>query len=192
MTEGQPPPPPADSYCCRWYASYWNAFLWLLLLCVLTRRSFYHPQHSCGKLMFSQASVILFTEGVSARHPLGRHPQVDSLPEQIHPLGRPPQEDIPLPPGRHPSQQTATAVDGTHPLECILVYLRSTSYCLSGENVWESSPVSPHLFQFYETKQSKHRWKANLNSSQMKSLTSSLVIDGMIYVWCYTVTLDAD
>ena len=21
-------PPKADGYCCRWYASYWNAFLW--------------------------------------------------------------------------------------------------------------------------------------------------------------------
>ena len=26
------PPPPADSYCCRWYASYWNAFLYFFIL----------------------------------------------------------------------------------------------------------------------------------------------------------------
>ena len=44
---------------------------------------------SCGKVMFSQGSVILSTGEVYI--PLGRHP-----------------------PGRHPPK-TATAVDGTHP-----------------------------------------------------------------------------
>ena len=28
----QTPPPPADGYCCGWYASYWNAFL-LYIIC---------------------------------------------------------------------------------------------------------------------------------------------------------------
>ena len=31
-TEADTPfPPPADSYCCGWYASYWNAFLFLII-----------------------------------------------------------------------------------------------------------------------------------------------------------------
>ena len=34
---------------------------------------FYRPQRSCGKVMFLQLSVILFTGG-SATSPLGRHP----------------------------------------------------------------------------------------------------------------------
>ena len=37
--------------------------------------TFYHPQRSCGKVMFSQASVILFTGGlVYASINGGRHP----------------------------------------------------------------------------------------------------------------------
>ena len=39
------------------YTSYWNAFLFFLAM-----QTFYHcPQRSCGKVIFSQASVILFT-----------------------------------------------------------------------------------------------------------------------------------
>ena len=54
----------------------------------------YRPQRSCGKAMFSQASVILFTgERLWQTHPL--------------------LADTPLPVGRHPP--TATAADGTHP-----------------------------------------------------------------------------
>ena len=57
----------------------------------------YRPQRSC-KVMFSQASVILFTgRGVYpsmhwGRHPPGRHA-----------------------PGQTPLRPTATAADGTHP-----------------------------------------------------------------------------
>ena len=74
--------------------------------CVLTSRSFYRPQRSCGKLMFSQASVILFTGGVSAghppvRHPPGRHSTGQTPTKQTATLGRhTPWADIP--PGRHP------------------------------------------------------------------------------------------
>ena len=44
----------------------------------------YRPQRSCGNVMFSQASVILFTGGVCqtppGRHPLVRHtPRADTL-----------------------------------------------------------------------------------------------------------------
>ena len=48
----------------------------------------YRPQRSCGKVMFSQASVILFTGGVVWQTP---------------------------PTGTHPLEQTATAADDTHP-----------------------------------------------------------------------------
>ena len=54
----------------------------------------YRLQRSCGKVMFSQASVIL----------AGRHPPGRQLPNRA---------DTPL--GRHPPQQTATAADGTQP-----------------------------------------------------------------------------
>ena len=89
-------------------------------LCFLSRKC------AVCKVMFSQASVILFTGGVSARHPpLSRHPPgqthspwadtptwADTLPLGRHPhLGRHPLGRHP--PGRHP-QQTATAADGTH------------------------------------------------------------------------------
>ena len=67
---------------------------------------FYRPQRSCGKVMFSDLSVILFRGGLSDRHPLqtrqtllqtsqtppgpGRHP----LTRQTHP---PDQADTPPP-----------------------------------------------------------------------------------------------
>ena len=57
----------------------------------------YHPQHSCGKVMFSQASVILFTGGVWQTPPSGQTPH----------LGRhSPRADTP---------PMVTAADGTHP-----------------------------------------------------------------------------
>ena len=44
---------------------------------------------SCGEVIFSQASVILFTGGCLPDTPPGQTPQVDTLPGQT-------------PPGRHP------------------------------------------------------------------------------------------
>ena len=38
-----------------------------------SRMHFYCTQHSCGKAMFLHLSVILFTGGLSGRHPHGRH-----------------------------------------------------------------------------------------------------------------------
>ena len=61
---------------------------------------FYRQQRSCGKVMFSQASVILFTAGgVYPSMHWGRHPQADTpwqtLPGR-HLLGRhPPWADTP-------------------------------------------------------------------------------------------------
>ena len=71
----------------------------------------YHPQRSCGKVMFLHLSVILFTggEGVSGRHPPGRQPLFR------HPMGRHPGRHTP----RWPLQQTVRIL-----LECILVVTR--------------------------------------------------------------------
>ena len=63
--------------------------------------------------MFSQASVILFTEGGGVC-PLGRHPPRADTPRADTTPGQTPPGRHPL--GRHPPPgQTVTAVDGTHP-----------------------------------------------------------------------------
>ena len=56
------------------------------LMTIVCNRYYYRPQRSCGKVMFSQASVILFTGGWD---PPGRHPRQTPLPGR-HPLGRHP------------------------------------------------------------------------------------------------------
>ena len=69
--------------------------------------SCYRPQRSCGKVMFSQVSVILFTGGCASQHALGQTPPC-----------RPP------PTGRPPGQ--------TPPAQCILGYTPHThtgGYC---------------------------------------------------------------
>ena len=111
---------------------------------------FYHLQRSCSKVMFSQASVILSTGEMSARHtPPGRHPLGRHLPpRQTHPQGRnlpgktsppPPSRQTPQgrnPLGKHPQADTpgqnppspsrpATAADGTYPTgmhSCLLYF----------------------------------------------------------------------
>ena len=65
-----------------------------------------HFNSSCGKVMFSQASVILSTGGCLADTPLGR--QAPPPGQTSPPPGR-------HPPGRHLPQETANAADGTHP-----------------------------------------------------------------------------
>ena len=95
------------------------------------RDSCYRPQLSCGKVMFSQASVILFTEGVSARHhpagqtpcPLGRHP-----PRQTPPPGK---ERHP-PPCRRLLQRTVRIL-----LECIVYFFNhfSSYLCADGYDI---------------------------------------------------------
>ena len=90
------------------------------------------PNSSCGKVMFSQASVILSTAGrctprtdTPRQTPPGRPPgqTTPPPPRQTTPSGRHPQEDPPLgrphtppPLPRWPLQRTASI-----PLECILV-----------------------------------------------------------------------
>ena len=80
----------------------------------------YRLQRSRGRVMFSQASVILSMGGRCLPDiPLGRHP----------PAGRQTPPDRQTPPGRQtppPPQQTAIAVDGRHPTgmhSCLSKYL---------------------------------------------------------------------
>ena len=66
---------------------------------------FYRPRRSCGKVMFLHLSVILFTVGVSGRHPSEQTPL-----EKTHT----PQADTPLdthPPGTHTPGQTPRLAD---------------------------------------------------------------------------------
>ena len=69
----------------------------------------YHPQSSCGKVMFSQASAILFTglggvylEGCG-RHPPRQTPQWADIPPKADIPGQTPPRQTPL--GRHPPTQ---------------------------------------------------------------------------------------
>ena len=90
----------------------------------------YRPQRSCGKVIFSQASVSHSVHGggripactrwsvsqhasggvahPSDRHPRGRHPPGQTSPKSIPPLGRHPSPRESTPP------PAATAADGTH------------------------------------------------------------------------------
>ena len=87
--------------------------------------SCYHPQHSCGKVKFSQASVILSMGGVCQTSPWANAP------------------------GQTPPGQMATAADGMHPTGCILVI--SYNYCCMSERthhyhlpkLWEGNVFTP-------------------------------------------------
>ena len=69
---------------------------------------YYRPQGSCGKLMFSQASVILSTGGcLPGQTPSGQTPSLGRHPGQTPPMGRHSRADSPV--------QMAIAADGTHP-----------------------------------------------------------------------------
>ena len=92
---------------------------------VTVARDFYRPQCSCGKVIFSQASVILSTGGVYpsmhwGRHPLGRYPP-ENTPRSDTPWADtpPPWADTP-PPGQTPCRRPLQrAVRVLH--ECFLV-----------------------------------------------------------------------
>ena len=93
--------------------------------------SFYRPQRSCGKVMFSQASVILFTGGVS-QHALGRPPGQTPLPPWQTPRIYSPlfsacwdTHTTPLPIPTHPGGHRTVRIL----LECILsFFLTCQSY----------------------------------------------------------------
>ena len=84
-------PPPADGYCCRWYASYWNAFLLPAAMKLWPRLCFYR----C--LWFCQQG------GSASVHAGMPHPQ---------PPPPPPQEQRPTPPQ---TRQTPRPGRPTHP-----------------------------------------------------------------------------
>ena len=107
----------------------------------------YHPQCSCSKVMFSQASVILFTggRGGGVTDTPQADPQADT-PSRQTPLGRHPSRYTPLgrhPPGQTPPGQTSPWSDtpwpdtpcpvhaGMHtlPAQCMLGYTPLPSAC---------------------------------------------------------------
>ena len=137
-------------YCLFMHGEpHFNVLIYLRLPFLQIMVNFYRPQRSCGKVMFSQASVILFTRGCVWQTPPGRHPP-GRYPSGRHPtaqcmLGYTP----PLPSAcwdsHSPVQcmlgyapQPATAVGGTHPtgmhsclnLFFILYLLNSLSHSL--------------------------------------------------------------
>ena len=97
----------------------------------------YRRQRSCGKVIFSQASVILSTGEVSAWVHAGiHHPRADTSPEADTPLGRhSPSGRHPLgrhhPPEQTPPQQMATAEDGAHPT--------GMHSCCESKSLWEKN-----------------------------------------------------
>ena len=116
----------------------------------MTLKDYYRPQWSCGKVIFSQASVILsMGGGVSASVYAGIHPlqaetppwagtprRAGTSPWQVHPLsGTSPGRYTPwegTPPWQvHP--QTVTAADGAHPTAFLFLYV---AYFMSIE--WNS------------------------------------------------------
>ena len=101
---------------------------------------FCRPQHSCGKVMFSQASVILFTGGVYPSMHWGRHP-----PRQT-----------PLP-WADPPPPTATAAEGTHPTG-----MHSSNNTFSLHNVLACQhSISVISMEFENFKMSVRRQKAH-------------------------------
>ena len=89
---------------------------------------YYRPQRSCGKVMFSQASVILSTGGgVCGRHPLGihphPHPQADTPTLWADtPLGRQPPGQKPPCPVHAWIHPLPSACWDTPPAQCMLEY----------------------------------------------------------------------
>ena len=96
---------------------------------------YYRPQGSCGKVMFSQASVILSTGGV-ADSPLGRHPHLQA---DTPPSGQtPPWADNPL--GRNPPCPVHAGIHS--PAQCMLGYTPPLpSAC------WNTPPPQKWLLQ---------------------------------------------
>ena len=72
--------------------------------------AYYRLQRSCGKVIFSQASIILSTGGV-CQTPPGQTPPVQTSPS----LPRQPSSWADTLWAGTPPRQTATAADGTHP-----------------------------------------------------------------------------
>ena len=104
---------------------------------------FYRPQRSCGKVMFSQASVILFTGVCVWQTP----PWADTPPPGRQPLGRHLPADTP-PPSRRLLQWTVRIL-----LECILVQTSTTMSSYEVEislpEVETSTPNETHFLNVW-------------------------------------------
>ena len=81
---------------------------------ILSNFLYYHSQRSCGKVIFSQASVILSTWGgcVWQTPPARADTPRETLLGQTPPGQTPPGRHLP---GQTPPLPAATAEDGTHP-----------------------------------------------------------------------------
>ena len=107
---------------------------------------FYHPQRSWGKVIFSQASVILFTGGSASLH--AGIPQPPS----------PDQAGTPLPRTEHTGRY-GQRVGGKHPSEMSLkivfeVSVKTSNFWASGlicmfENYSVTSRLKPTLWEMY-------------------------------------------
>ena len=67
------PPPPKDGYCCRRYASYWNAFLFVVLFQYFTRCSFNNSSFltSCNNLYVFFSDVDIGFDSATLMAPEG-------------------------------------------------------------------------------------------------------------------------
>ena len=98
----------------------------------------YRPQCSCGKVIFSPASVILSMGGVSqhalgqtplwadtpslGRHPLSRHPPLRQTPQQTPPPGQTPSPWTDTPHQADTPLWADTPSGQTPPAQCMLGY----------------------------------------------------------------------
>ena len=106
---------------------------------------FYHPQRSCGKVIFSQACVKNSVGGVSASVHAGIHPLGQTPPGQTHPLGRHhPQADTPQP--VHAGIHTSACWD-THPSLPIVCWDRHGYCCGRYASYWNAFLLSFNLCQ---------------------------------------------
>ena len=115
---------------------------------------FYCPQRSCGKIMFSQASIILFTGGCG-RHPpeqtpRGQKPSWADTPWAETTLGRyPTWTDTPSRVD-NPPPKMATAAHGTHPTGmhscCLFYFSLLPSKCQCNIQVVQMSNLA-HIYQ---------------------------------------------
>ena len=127
-------------YCLFMHGEpHFNVLIYLRLPLLQIMVNFYRPQRSCGKVMFSQTSVILFTRGgVCVADTPGQTPPAQCMPGYTPPPSACWDSHPPRPVHAGICPQPATAVDGTHPtgmhsclnLFFILYLLNSLSHSL--------------------------------------------------------------
>ena len=146
------------------YPLTWKWFLYLKLFRQITC---YRPQRSCGKVMFSQASVILFTEeGVYPSMHLG------SPPEQTPPVQTPPRADTP---------QADT------PPQCILGYtppcpVHVGIHTLLPSACWDTCPPAGHCSRRYASYWNAFLFKRAIAIQILKILIINVQIQWVLIV----------